>query len=116
MTLPILISGKSDAAVAAQAKRLGAHLAGNPDLALADLTYSLATTRSHFEHRAVILSRDIDAARAELDALAGGKAAPEVRRGQVRTGGELAFLFTGQGSQRPGMGRELHRLFPVYRD
>jgi acyl-CoA synthetase (AMP-forming)/AMP-acid ligase II len=79
--VPVLLSARSEVALRAQAARLGAHLAAHPELRLVDIAYSLATTRAHFEQRAVLMARDrvelIDA----LDALAQGraiKAVPEV--------------------------------------
>ena len=51
--LPFVLSGKSESALAAQARRLAAHVEARPELALADVAHSLATTRTHFEQRAV---------------------------------------------------------------
>ncbi|MFG2411650.1 type I polyketide synthase [Streptomyces goshikiensis] len=112
--LPLRLSGRSAHALAAQARALSEHLDARPDLALADLAYSLATTRAGFDHRAVIVATDRDTAATALDALAADRTAPGLIRGTVTKGGRTAFLFTGQGSQRLGMGRELYEAFPVF--
>ncbi|MFE3996404.1 SDR family NAD(P)-dependent oxidoreductase, partial [Streptomyces goshikiensis] len=111
---PLRLSGRSAHALAAQARALSEHLDAHPDLALADLAYSLATTRAGFDHRAVIAATDRDTATTALDALAADRTAPGLIRGTVTKGGRTAFLFTGQGSQRLGMGRELYEAFPVF--
>ncbi|WP_146193945.1 type I polyketide synthase, partial [Streptomyces sp. MA5143a] len=109
---PLVLSTRGPAALADQARRLLAHTEANPP-SLLDLAYSLATTRAPLPDRAVVVARDHDEARAALAALteAGGHDA-------LLTGspvqGRLAVLFTGQGSQRVGMGRELYEAFPVY--
>ncbi|MFI9387104.1 SDR family NAD(P)-dependent oxidoreductase [Kutzneria sp. NPDC052558] len=104
--LPVPVSARSEAALRAQAARLLEIDRPN----LSDLAYSLATTRSAFECRAVVLSDDLTRG---LTALADGAASAEVIRGEVSEG-KVAFLFTGQGSQRLGMGRGLYERFPVY--
>ncbi|MGK4008526.1 amino acid adenylation domain-containing protein [Sorangium sp. So ce1036] len=114
--LPLLVSGTTEAAVRAQAERLRAHLEAHPDLALVDIASSLATTRSHFARRAVVVASERAVLPGALGALAQGSAAPELVLGEARGGDKLALLFTGQGSQRPGMGRALYEAFPVYRD
>ncbi|OKI49295.1 beta-ketoacyl synthase, partial [Streptomyces sp. MJM1172] len=112
--LPLRLSGRSAPALAAQARALSEQLDARPDLALADLAYSLATTRAGFDHRAVVAAADRDTAATALDALANDRTAPGLIRGTVSKGGRTAFLFTGQGSQRLGMGRELYAAFPVF--
>ncbi|MFD7258927.1 SDR family NAD(P)-dependent oxidoreductase [Streptomyces sp. NPDC059874] len=111
--LPWPVSGRDAAALAAQADRVHAHATAEPDLAEADLAYSLATSRAALDHRAVVLADGREAALAGLAALAEGQAHPNVVRGVV-TKGSTAFLFTGQGAQRLGMGRELYEAFPVF--
>ncbi|MDF5759358.1 type I polyketide synthase, partial [Spongiactinospora sp. TRM90649] len=107
--VPVLISGRTPEALRAQAGRLAEFAAGRPDLALTDLGYSLATTRASFEHRAVVLATGRD------DLLAGLAEVGTARAGQVTADtGLVAFLFTGQGAQRAGMGRELYDAFPVF--
>ncbi|MEU1364936.1 type I polyketide synthase [Streptomyces sp. NPDC005803] len=111
--LPWPVSGRDAAALAAQAVRVHDHVTAGPDLRVADLTYSLATGRAALEHRAVVLADDRDAALSGLTALAEGQPHPGLVRGIV-TQGRTAFLFTGQGAQRLGMGRELYEAFPVF--
>uniref|UniRef100_UPI001CEC41E0 type I polyketide synthase n=1 Tax=Streptomyces sp. HPF1205 TaxID=2873262 RepID=UPI001CEC41E0 len=110
---PLPVSARTPAALAAQAAALYDHLTGRPGLRLDDVAHSLATTRTHFEHRALLLADGRDDALAALHALAGGAGGPRAVTGRVRPGG-LAFLFTGQGSQRPGMGRELYGTYPAF--
>ncbi|MEW9534740.1 type I polyketide synthase, partial [Microbispora sp. NPDC049125] len=110
---PWVLSGKSEAALRDQALRLRAHVDADPEVVPADLAFSLAVTRSPFEHRAVVLGGDRDALVDGLGVLARGEASPDVVQG-VASSGKVAFLFTGQGSQRAGMGRELYETYPVF--
>ncbi|MFI1197094.1 type I polyketide synthase [Micromonospora sp. NPDC020750] len=111
---PWIVSARSAPALAGQARRLLDHLAAHPDLTPADVAYSLVTTRAALPHRAAVTGADGDALRAGLRAVAEDRPAAGVTRGVARPAGKLAFLFTGQGAQRPGMGAELHRRFPVF--
>ncbi|MGV9855389.1 type I polyketide synthase, partial [Streptomyces sp. NPDC003442] len=112
--LPWLLSGKSAEALAAQAGRLHAHLSAHSEPALTDVGFSLATTRSAFEHRAALVAGDRDEFLRGLKALSTGENAAQVVQGTTRTEDTLAFLFSGQGAQRLGMGRELYDAFPVF--
>ncbi|MFJ6792631.1 type I polyketide synthase, partial [Streptomyces angustmyceticus] len=112
--VPWVISGRDEAGLTAQAHRLLAHLGEFP-LDAFDAGYSLATSREIFDHRAVLLVDDQETAVQGLTALAEGrKAAGVVRGGKGQ--GRTAFLFTGQGAQRLGMGWELYDTFPVFAD
>ncbi|MFF3429279.1 type I polyketide synthase, partial [Streptomyces sp. NPDC002602] len=111
--VPVLLSAAAATALPAQAARLHDHLLDRPDLALGDLACALATKRTAFDHRAVLLAGDREELLRELAGLAGGTPSAGSIGGLA---GEVrgAFLFTGQGAQRPGMGRELYETFPVY--
>jgi acyl transferase domain-containing protein/acyl carrier protein len=111
--LPCVVSGKGPAALRAQAERLRAHLRAGPDWSLADVGYSLAG-RTRFGHRAVVLAPVHESLLRGLDALADGETAQGTVQGVARAGIKLAFLFTGQGSQRVGAGRSLYRAFPPF--
>ena len=112
--VPWVVSGRSADGVAAQAGRLREFVAARPGLDPADVGYSLAVTRSAFEHRAVITGADRDELLAGLSAVAAGQAAAGVVAGAAAAGVRVGFVFAGQGSQRAGMGAELHAASPVF--
>ncbi|WFB10966.1 type I polyketide synthase [Streptomyces sp. LX-29] len=111
--VPWVVSARSAEALRGQAGRLAAFVESRSDVSLADVGYSLAVSRSALEHRAAVVASDRAEFRAALEALAAGDVAPGVVQGVVG-GGKLAVLFTGQGAQRLGMGRELYERFPVF--
>ncbi|HEY2237244.1 MAG TPA: beta-ketoacyl synthase N-terminal-like domain-containing protein, partial [Streptosporangiaceae bacterium] len=111
-----LVSGRSGPGLAAQAGRLADYLVARPELGPADVAWSLATSRSAFEHRAVVLGEGHDELLAGLAALAAGEPAAGVVTGTVPAAGagRVVFVFPGQGSQWAGMGRELAAVSPVF--
>ncbi|MFE7037233.1 type I polyketide synthase, partial [Streptomyces sp. NPDC057621] len=111
--LPWMLSGRSAEGLRGQAGKLRSYLAAHPEVAPADIGFSLATSRPAMEHRAVMLPDDREAALDGLAAIAAGELRPGVVR-DTATPGATAFLFSGQGAQRVGMGRELYGSFPVF--
>ncbi|MYR58010.1 acyltransferase domain-containing protein, partial [Streptomyces sp. SID625] len=103
------VNGRTPQAVRAQAARLRAFLDTLAEGELTTAASTLATTRAALDHRAVAAGTD----RAELaDAL--DRIATTGKDIEEAAGGKLAFLFTGQGAQRVGMGRELADTYPVF--
>ena len=96
LPVPLLISGRTAAAVRAAAAQLRGHPA-----ALRDLAWSLAISRTHFEHRAMVWGTS------GLEALAAGLPAADLVVGRAEVDGRVAFVFPGQGGQWAGMAREL---------
>ncbi|MFC0099591.1 ketoacyl-synthetase C-terminal extension domain-containing protein, partial [Micromonospora marina] len=105
--VPWVVSGRSERALVGQAGRLASFVRGR-GLSPVDVSWSLATTRAALEHRAVVWGSDVEELAAGLSAVAEG------RLSGVVSVGRRAVLFTGQGSQRVGMGRELYEAFPVF--
>jgi len=106
--VPWVVSARSTEALRAQAT----HLSTVED-APVDVGASLVATRASFEERAVVLGADRAELTAALRTLADDGRGPGVVRGTA-VPGSLAVVFTGQGAQRAGMGRELAAAFPVF--
>ncbi|MEU0082479.1 acyltransferase domain-containing protein, partial [Micromonospora tulbaghiae] len=113
--LTLTVSGKTEQARAANAALLADRLDGTAEGDLLDAAYTAALHRTHFEHRAGVTAGSVAEAVVALRALAEERAHPDVVEG-VASGGGLAVLFTGQGSQRLGMGRALYAAFPEFRE
>ena len=114
--VPWILSGKSRAAVRAQAARLRRHLHHHTDLSYEDVARGLATTRTRFIHSAVVLAGDPAATTARLDALAAGRPEPGIVTGTAGPRGKTVFVFGGQGSQWPRMGQRLYQDSTTFRE
>ena len=107
------LSAKNAAALRGQAERLAERIDADPDLTPADVAHTLVTTRALFDHRAVVVGDNHADRLSALRALAAGRSDSHLVTGAANTG-RLAFLFTGQGSQRAGMGQNLYAAHPAY--
>jgi acyl transferase domain-containing protein len=110
----LVLSGHTEQALRAQAARLGAQLAACPS-PVRDVAHTLAG-RAALEYRAAAVVSDDAEMSAVLNVLASGAAHPTVVRGRSRGRRErVAFLFSGQGSRRAGMGAGLAATHPAFR-
>lgn len=112
--MPLVVSAKTTAGLRAQAARLAAFLEGRPDTSVADVGLSLVSTRALLDNRAVVMADNREAMLAGLRALSRGESTDTVIEG-TPIEGSLAFMCTGQGSQRAGMSSRLYETFPVFR-
>ena len=118
--VPWLVSGHGAEELGARAGKLLEHIAARPGLAAVDVGLSLATASSMREHRAVVIGTDTEELLAGLAAVAAREPAANVVTGRAGVApraadrGRVAFVFPGQGSQWPGMGRELAGCAPVF--
>ncbi|MFE7296089.1 beta-ketoacyl synthase N-terminal-like domain-containing protein [Streptomyces sp. NPDC057579] len=111
--VPWVVSARSPAALRAQARRLAEHVAADPALRARDVAHALATTRAVHRHRAVVSGADRDQLLAAALRFGRGEGSSGVTPHDAAPG-DLAFVFSGQGSQRNGMGRAAAEAFPVF--
>ncbi|MDH6229311.1 polyketide synthase 7 [Streptomyces sp. MJP52] len=112
--VPWVLSAKSEQALKAQAERLLGHVRENPGVPVADTGYSLAVTRSRFEHRAAVVAAGREDFEAALASIASGAPVPGVVSGVAGRGTRPVFVFPGQGAQWAGMAVELLESSPVF--
>jgi acyl transferase domain-containing protein/SAM-dependent methyltransferase/acyl carrier protein/ribosomal protein S18 acetylase RimI-like enzyme len=111
------ISAAGEEQLGLLAKAFSVHLRSRPEACLADICQTLGAGRKHFSHRLALVAESVDHLRRKLDEFVSctcgnGWASGRISRNQ-QTG--LAFLFTGQGSQHTGMGRELFEAEQPFR-
>ncbi|MFF3241521.1 type I polyketide synthase, partial [Micromonospora sp. NPDC002931] len=112
--VPVLLSARTPSALAAQAAPWADRLTGPEAPPLVDVGWSSAVSRAALEHRAVVLATDPLELRAGLRALGSGEESPLLVTGVVAARPKVAYLFSGQGAQRAGMGRGLAEAYPVF--
>lgn len=112
--VPWVLAGRSAKALELQAGKLRDFVAADAGLDIADAGWSLVSSRSRFDHRAVVLGRGREELLSGLASLSDGAESAGVVRGVAGNLGGVAFVFPGQGSQWVGMGRELYDAFPVF--
>ncbi|MFD5544527.1 acyltransferase domain-containing protein, partial [Streptomyces sp. NPDC127079] len=110
--VPLLLSAADEEALRAQAGRIAGALADGAELV--DVAWSSAVTRAALPCRAVVVADGRERAVERLRALAAGRASAGALTGRAGEESRLAVVFSGQGSQRLGMGRELYAAHPVF--
>ncbi|MBV8785564.1 MAG: type I polyketide synthase, partial [Mycobacterium sp.] len=113
---PWVLSARSAEALANQAARLLAHVIADPGLRIVDVAWSLVSTRTLFEHRAVLVGADREDLLRGLAELAAGEPGVGAAVGRARPLGKTVFVFPGQGSQWVGMGAQLLDGSSVFAD
>ncbi|MBL7256057.1 acyltransferase domain-containing protein [Actinoplanes sp. LDG1-01] len=114
-TLPWVLSARSAEALRTQAARLREFVAADSSLTHADVARSLTSTRTLFDHRAVLLSDGRAAALADLDLVAAGLSSAQVVQGVAGAPSrKIVLVFPGQGSQWLGMGKQLYGESEVF--
>ncbi|KQH77426.1 polyketide synthase [Mycobacterium gordonae] len=112
----LALSARSAPALAGLAQRYGTWLHAHPQVDIADVCFTAGVGRSHFEHRAALVVDSVQQAHDLLTGLAENRLGPGAVRGECGDPPKTAWFFTGQGSQYPGMARELFDSEPVFAD
>lgn len=114
---PFLLSGDTDAALRMQAEKLHKHISSITidQHGLCDVAYSLAATRSHFRKRVVLMAEHKTELLDKLEAII-HPASFGLPTSSAVEAPKLAMLFTGQGSQWPGMGKDLCEAYPIFHE
>ncbi|MGW1147309.1 acyltransferase domain-containing protein, partial [Streptomyces sp. NPDC002454] len=110
------VTAHTEDALADTCRELANHIEREPALRLPDLAYTLADRRTHLKHRVAILARDRQGVLDGLARVSSGEPHPDLVRGTAGGGGRIAFVFSGSGTQWPGMGRELLRWHAGFRE
>ncbi|MGB8407608.1 MAG: SDR family NAD(P)-dependent oxidoreductase, partial [Mycobacterium sp.] len=110
------LSARSSQGLVALAQRYGAWLEANPEASIADVCFTAGAGRSHFEHRGAVVATSVHEAKVLLEDLVANRLRPGVLRGECTDPPTTAWFFPGQGSQYPGMARELFDTEPVFAD
>ncbi|HBL10886.1 MAG TPA: short-chain dehydrogenase [Cyanobacteria bacterium UBA11162] len=113
----LTLSAKSEKALRELAQRYADFLVSHPEVSLADICFTANTGRSHFDYRLAVVADSTAQLQEQLEAFATGKETVGLVRGQLDGTDDpnIAFLFTGQGSQYIGMGRQLYETQPIFR-
>jgi acyl transferase domain-containing protein/acyl carrier protein len=114
----LTLSAKAPKALESLAGRYAQHLADRPETDLGDLCHTASTGRAHAAHRLALVGHSAADFHSRLEAFSRGQAGPGVVQGQVATADppRIGLLFTGQGSQYVGMGRQLYQTSRLFRE
>ena len=108
----LMLSAKSEAALEHVTQRLIDHIKQNPQINLADVAYTLQTGRRAFNHRRMVVCQDPKDALAALDPIVPKRVVTSSTKSIER---EIAFMFSGQGSQYVNMGLDLYNAEPIFK-
>jgi len=113
----LTLSARSENALEELAMRYKEHIESHEQVPLTDVCFTANTGRTYFDHRLAIITESRGQIREQLEAFGAGKKAAGLVKGRVRPGSsqKIAFLFSGQGSQYVGMGRQLYETQPTFR-
>jgi acyl transferase domain-containing protein/SAM-dependent methyltransferase len=114
----LALSARNETALKQTAQRFHAHLSQEHSDSLEDICFTANAGRSHFNHRLSVVAETKDQASAQLSAFCDGGSAENMVKGSIEDGAppaKVSFLFTGQGSQYEGMGRELYQTQLAFR-
>jgi 8-amino-7-oxononanoate synthase len=113
----LTLSAKTEPALRELGQRYQAFFASHPQVAIADVCFTANTGRSPFNHRLALVAESAAQMHQQLEAFAAGQETTGILQGQVtsKKPPQIAFLFTGQGSQYIGMGRQLYETQPTFR-
>ncbi len=111
------LSAKSNESLIRLVEKSESFLRSNPDISLADVCHTVNTGRSHFNHRLAVQTESIDQLCDQLNRFKNGEDTHGMTYRHVtnKRPPKIAFLFTGQGSQYTGMGRQLYETSPLFR-
>ncbi|OJH36748.1 hybrid non-ribosomal peptide synthetase/type I polyketide synthase [Cystobacter ferrugineus] len=114
----LALGAKSPSALRELARRYQAYVEEQPEVALGDLCFSANTRCPPFAHQLTVVAASAQELRERLASFAHEQATAGVTYAQLnrRKRPKVAFLFTGQGAQYTGMGRELYETQPTFRD
>ncbi|OKH59467.1 type I polyketide synthase [Scytonema sp. HK-05] len=111
----LTLSAKTQEALLQLARKYENHLAVNPSLDIKNICYTANAGRTHFNHRLALVASYNAQVREQLANFSGGQETAQVFQGHSSSLPKVAFLFTGQGSQYVGMGRQLYESAPIFR-
>ncbi|GIV95383.1 MAG: hypothetical protein KatS3mg057_0040 [Herpetosiphonaceae bacterium] len=112
----LVLSGRDERALVEQARRMAGFLVRGNGLSLADVCHTAGRGRAQLNHRLALVAASTAQASEMLSSFVNGDQPPDLWHGEVTSRGEkIVFVFTGQGSQYPQMGRQLYESHPLFR-
>ena len=113
----LTLSAKNEQALGELAARMVGFLSSHPDTSLADICFTANTGRAHFEQRLAVMADSTSELHQQLARTLAGEETFGVIKGDSRASRpQIAFLFSGQGSQYVGMGRDFYQSQPIFRE